>query len=193
MIPELLKNRLDIVEDVLADRNWFKRWQAELLYEITYGRIELRYVVEFGSFHGAGACYMGALAEHYGGRVVTVDVGRQEERVEDVVAACGLSNVEVIVRPDGSFGWGHDRLAYGPEVPPIDLIYVDADHRWHAVCADLSIAYAAVRPGGLILFDDIENAGCPYPGKLFDRIVPHFGGEWERRGNWGLLWRPAAP
>lgn len=41
-----------------------------------------------------------------------------------------------------------------PRLGPLDFVYVDGDHAYQAVRADLDMAFAAVRPGGLICIDD---------------------------------------
>jgi len=45
---------------------------------------------------------------------------------------------------------------------PIDYLYVDADHTYESVLADLRAWVPFVKPGGLILGDDYEND--MYPG-----------------------------
>jgi SAM-dependent methyltransferase len=44
-----------------------------------------------------------------------------------------------------------------PETPLFDWIYVDADHRYAAVKADIAAAKQRVKPGGLLMFNDFAR------------------------------------
>jgi SAM-dependent methyltransferase len=46
--------------------------------------------------------------------------------------------------------------AYGDGT--FDLVYLDADHTYAAVCRDLAAVHGKVRPGGLLACDDYERA-----------------------------------
>ena len=58
------------------------------------------------------------------------------------------------------------RCGYSQDVAPVqdaDLLLVDGDHRYEAVCSDMARHGVAVRGGGLIILDDVH---IQFPGKL---------------------------
>jgi predicted O-methyltransferase YrrM len=59
--------------------------------------------------------------------------------------------VELIVTEKGSYGI--DAL------PPCDAVFIDGDHGRKGVENDSKLAYAAVRPGGVIIWHDYHDLG----------------------------------
>jgi hypothetical protein len=49
----------------------------------------------------------------------------------------------------------------GPDAPEFDWIYVDADHGYEAVVADIAAAKHRVKPGGLLVFNDFARIVRP--------------------------------
>ncbi len=84
-----------------------------------------------------------------------------------------------VTLPGGWFGTGGTLATYGADVVvgdshdpatfaalarhlggrPVDLLFVDADHRYEAVAADFEVYAPLVRPGGLVALHDI----CEHP------------------------------
>ena len=70
------------------------------------------------------------------------------------------------------------RRGFSGEVLPtfpddsLDMIYIDGDHRFDGVMADLHLAYRKVRPGGFIVLDDYHQRG--WWGDDVQRAVHHF-------------------
>ena len=54
---------------------------------------------------------------------------------------------------------------------PIDYLYVDADHRYEAVFADLEAWVPYVKPGGLVLGDDYGSDMYPGVAMAWDRFA----------------------
>jgi predicted O-methyltransferase YrrM len=99
---------------------------------------------EIGSCDGAGA---GHLAEgHRDGLVITVDISPDSKKkvddlfVPNVVALLGDS-IEVL-----------DKLKWKPQ---IDLLFIDGEHSRRQVEAEYLAYRGLMRPGGIILMDDI--------------------------------------
>jgi hypothetical protein len=53
-------------------------------------------------------------------------------------------------------------LAEAPDPPILDWVYIDGDHNYEAVTADLRTAARLVRPGGYITGDDYREDGWPF-------------------------------
>jgi predicted O-methyltransferase YrrM len=69
---------------------------------------------------------------------------------------------ELILRPRGSL----DLTAN--DLPPCDIAYIDGDHGHIAVNHDSNLAFKVVRPGGLIVWHDYNNATTVDVKKIID-------------------------
>jgi predicted O-methyltransferase YrrM len=58
-------------------------------------------------------------------------------------------------------------------VKPIDLLYIDADHSYEAVCADLAAWVPFVQQGGWVSGHDYDNPECPGVRKAVDERFNH--------------------
>jgi predicted O-methyltransferase YrrM len=67
---------------------------------------------------------------------------------------------------------------------PIDCLYVDADHSYEAVRADLEAWVPHVKPGGLILGDDYGNEAFPGVAQAWDEFEQRW---WMRDPKHGAL------
>jgi predicted O-methyltransferase YrrM len=63
---------------------------------------------------------------------------------------------------------------------PIDYLYVDADHSYDAVRADLRAWLPHVKPGGLILGDDYGNRSFPGVAQAWDECEVGLGKPFTR-------------
>jgi predicted O-methyltransferase YrrM len=58
---------------------------------------------------------------------------------------------------------------------PIDYLYIDADHRYESVRADLELWTRCVKSGGVILGDDYGAPGFPGVTQAWDEFEEMFG------------------
>ena len=72
-----------------------------------------------------------------------------------------------------------DALYYANE--SFDLIYVDGDHRCHAVLVDSALALQMLKPNGILIWDDYAWQDLPGngPGPAIDAIVALYKDELE--------------
>jgi predicted O-methyltransferase YrrM len=185
---------LDRIERLIDGAPYMRRPNATQLAEL-FGRLKPKQIVEIGTYHGAGTCYMAELASDYGGHVTTIDLPWTAERaehmpkVEQLVDRCGLDNVCIVRRPDGAEGWFGEhfdarlRLAESP----LDFVYLDGGHTWPQVIAQFAMAYAALRPGGWIVFDDVANTAYPDVAKAWRMVIAPTVHKFRQAGNWGFV------
>ena len=157
-------------------------------------------VLEIGTYHGAGACYLGELAADYGGRVWTVDVPLNKQpapnaNVDALLARAEVKNVTVVRHPSGAQGWFDEFFQAGEA--PLDLIYLDGSHTWGGTSCCLVLSWAALRNGGWLVLDDLAHPTYPDVGRVWRYVVPHLAGHRfvERELNWGFLMKlpPSKP
>lgn len=114
--------------------------------------------LEIGSFEGASAVW---LMDHRPELQLTcVDIfgpafddvtGEYEQRFERNVAEYG----DRITKLKGKSA---DVLKTLPRRKTYDLIYIDGDHSYEGALIDAQLAYPLLKKGGVLIFDDYDNA-----------------------------------
>lgn len=147
----------------LAIKGWMSR--AELTW-LAEQAAHARLIVEFGSWQGdyptdAGgvhrtirtdvfALFATNLGDHLEtGRVVPIPLPSDRAR-QRLLEACG---------PGGA-----------------DLVFIDGDHRYETVLADIDLARALVRPGGIIAGHDYGHRDWPGVQRAVDEQFPALAG-----------------
>lgn len=151
-------------------------------------------ILEIGTYHGTGACYFGEMVRERGGQVTTVDLAsappeRSNEIVRARIERCGLDNVTVVKHEIGAEGFMFERLVSGQ--PPFDFVYIDGGHDMRRAVPQFCLAMVCLRPGGRILFDDIDHPKYPEVRDVWRHVVVHHPGvaETEEVGSWGFVRR----
>ena len=88
--------------------------------------------------------------------------GTLPDKMPVMLLGCASTVVTAGVGPNVSFRVGLTTEVAKVWSEPIDFLYIDADHSYEGVLADLDAWVPHVRSGGLILGDDYGNA--IYPG-----------------------------
>ncbi len=142
--------------------------EAEFLYAAGRGR---RCIVEIGSYRGKSTCLLASACAGAGGRVYAIDphintgadpegwYGRADhDALVANLARYGVAGrVELIEKLslDARAAW----RAAGDQ--PIDLLWIDGDHTYEGVDADIRAWSGLVRPGGMIAAHDHRDQ---FPG-----------------------------
>jgi len=131
--------------------------------------------LEVGSYEGRSAEWMlDTLLTHPDCRLTCVDTfagsfehsvasGALERTFDANTARFGPKVVKVV-------GSSFEVLRGMPRRPTFDLVYIDGEHHAASVLEDAVLAFGLVKPGGVLIFDDIGGhttaAGLshPYPG-----------------------------
>ena len=125
-----------------------------------------RDVLEVGSAFGFSACVMAlAGAKH----VTAVDphewLGSHAAMVSNL-DACGQSSAVTIVR-------GASPGALATLAGPFGLAFIDGDHGFEAVLADVAAARKLLAGGGVLAVHDyLEDCCCPGVGDALDALFP---------------------
>jgi predicted O-methyltransferase YrrM len=130
-------------------------------------------IVEVGSWKGGSTAVLAHVARDHGGRVFAVDHWRGNPGVLHHAQAGELDVLSLFRRNLRALGLGDVVYplvmpsAVAAELfPPAtaDLIFLDGDHRYHAVRDDLKHWHGKLRPGGLLCGHDSEAFyGCLSP------------------------------
>lgn len=156
-----------------------------------------RQVLELGFAHGVSSCYIAAALEDAGGdgHLLTIDqqVARQRRpSIAELLRRCGLEHRVEAVYADTSYTWELMRLLRRPEPPRLGFVFIDGAHSWDVDGFAFCLVDRLLRPGGWILFDDLdwtyasspslknadwvralpaEQRTCPQIGAVFDLLV----------------------
>jgi predicted O-methyltransferase YrrM len=128
-------------------------------------------VVELGTWLGASAIAMARSVRRWGGSVTCVDTWAGQMNADGaapggrpplMLLSCARAMVEAGVSANVRLipALTADAAAYWRQ--PIDVLYIDADHSYRGVRADLDLWVPHVRPGGLVVGDDYGHR--LYPG-----------------------------
>lgn len=157
--------------------------------------------VELGSWRGASAIAMARVLRQWHGTLTCVDTwtgdafkggmgyeGRPASSVPEMVTECAgnlvaaevSASVRLIVAPtvDAAKWWAQ----------PIDFLYIDADHEFASVLADLEAWVPFVKPGGLITGDDYENPSFPGVHLAWNYFALEYGFVLEPCANHAMGW-----
>lgn len=116
-------------------------------------------IVEIGSYLGASTCYLASGARLRDGKVYAVDTwtnlamseGTRDSYADFIQNTALFKNWIVPLRGLSS------AIAQELQVE-IDLLFVDGDHSYEAVCADLEAWIPKVKEGGIVVFHDYDWA-----------------------------------
>lgn len=127
-------------------------------------RNNVKDVLELGFAHGCSACYFGAAVQAANGHVDAVDREQSlnfEPSLETLSEKLGLTDVITPCREKSSYTWWlRNKIAQqssdGVCEPCYDLIFIDGPKDWTNDGAAFFMADKLLRPGGIMLFDDMD-------------------------------------
>lgn len=171
-------------------QNWtthhFTTW-AQVLASLA-GKERLR-GLELGSFEGRSAIwFLQHICTHPTSKLVCVDLWSNKQIYSRFLA--NILAAEVFDRCETRKGDSHMMLRTMRQ--RFDFVYVDADHRGHAVLTDAVLAWQLLVSGGILIFDDYlwQKPGIIPPKKGLDAFLEVFDGQYEvLHCNWQLILR----
>lgn len=125
--------------------------------------------VELGTWLGASAIPVARTIRRWGGTVTCVDTWAGDVHPPDpsrpsapwMLVSCARHMIEAGVGANVRLIPARTLEAATWWTQPIDYLYIDADHAYDSVLADLEAWVPHVRPGGLIAGDDYDHPLFP--------------------------------
>lgn len=116
---------------------------------------------EIGFFRGKSSAYIGAILEDQGaGKLTTIDrltaARLTEPNIHTLIGELGLSHRVEPIFAHRSFTWELSRLMRMDPMPRFDLCYFDGGHTWDDTGFGFTLVNYLLKPGGVIVFDDID-------------------------------------
>lgn len=137
--------------------------QGKFVYDLILEH-GLEDILELGSAHGTGACYMAAaLDERQRGKVITIDMKSAENRnpnVRELSERCELSSYIQPIYAHSTYNWELMKMIQkktkdGICTPMFDLCYLDGAHNFEIDCCAFFLVDKLLKPNGFIIFDDV--------------------------------------
>jgi predicted O-methyltransferase YrrM len=117
-------------------------------------------VLELGFAHGVSTCYIAAALGRIGnGHVVAIDLEKAQEgtpNVHELLTRTGQSERVTVYFEPTSYNWRLMKLLEQEPRPMFDLCYLDGAHSWFVDGLAFYLVHLLLRPGGWIVFDDLE-------------------------------------
>jgi predicted O-methyltransferase YrrM len=147
------------VKDTLGDLPRMGLRQAKRLTQLLTEH-DLRDCLELGFSRGVSSCYIAAaLQEMGGGSLVTIDlISAKDKRpnIEENLTRLALREFVTVHYEPVSYTWRLMRLLQEHPQPRFDFCYIDGAHTWAVDGLAFFLVERLLRPGGWILFDDMN-------------------------------------
>lgn len=134
--------------------------------------------VELGSWLGASAIPVARSIRRWGGTLACIDTWsgnafRADDEAQSpiMLSSCARNVVQADVSGTIHFIAAATLEAARWWTQPIDYLYVDADHSYEAVLADLRAWVPHVKPNGLIVGDDYDHPHFPGVSAAWDHFA----------------------
>lgn len=121
---------------------------------------ELKRCLELGFAHGVGTVWMAGAIQKLGeGKVIAVDVQDAltlNPSATEMLNRSGLSAFAELHYDEFSYTWHLKRHLKEYREQPFDFVFIDGAHDWDTDGFAFFLVASMLRPGGWILFDDLN-------------------------------------
>lgn len=211
-------SKFDEITDRFADIKYMIAPQAVILRDLIK-RQDARDILEIGFFQGKSSLYIAGALEDLGrGHLTTIDreqAKAHNPNIETLLGLTGLGHRVTPVYAYRSFTWELQKMIAQSPRPQFDLCYFDGGHTWDDTGFGFLLVDLLLKPGGLIVFDDLNWSVARSPAfakdparvatfsqdeamarsveRVWDLLVPERGYEQVERFhkiNWGVARKP---
>jgi len=211
--------KFDEVTQRFGDVKYMGEQQAAFLRDFIVKR-ELRDLLEIGFYQGKSSSYIAAILEDRGGpgRLTTLDRASAKQKspgIDDLLGELGLAHRVSPTFADRSYTWELGKLIKDGKRELFDFCYFDGGHTWDFTGFGFLLVDMLLKPGGWIIFDDLDWSLDKSPGRkgdadqygadeasaatvrmVFETIVPYLGYgsvSEKKKFHWGIARKPRSP
>jgi len=212
-------DHFDRIDEQFHNLQYMKRPQAEFMRDFIREH-DCKNILEVGFFKGKSSAYFAAILEDLGrGHLVTIDKRNAmglSPNINQVLEQAGLLHRATPIFAERSHTWELGKMIRSGKRPQFDLCYFDGGHTWDVTGFGFFLVDVLLRPGGWIIFDDLDwtiskslsrspQRGDAYKGfsndekespgvrMVFEHLVTHLGYTDIRevsRFSWGIARKP---
>ena len=121
---------------------------------------KLSNLLELGFAHGVSSCYLASILDDCGrGHLTTIDLASARHRqpnIEELLNKLNLDNYVSIYYEYESYNWRLMKFIEENDEPIFDFCYIDGAHDWNVDGFAFLLVDKLLKPGGWIVFDDID-------------------------------------
>ena len=121
---------------------------------------QFQHILELGFLHGVSTCYMaGALDELGVGHITTIDLLSAREakpNIDQLLGSLGLTSFVTALYEPTSYTWRLMKMLEDVPSPRFEFCYIDGAHNWFTDGFSFFLVDRLIKPGGLIVFDDLD-------------------------------------
>jgi predicted O-methyltransferase YrrM len=156
---KMISNTNKKIHSIIGDVPYMRLDQADKIRNLII-KEKLQSVLELGFFHGVSTCYIaGAVAELEGGKVTCIDLVKAQgakPNVEQLLESVGLRDIVNVYFEPTSYTWRLMKMIEENQKPIFNLCYLDGAHNWFVDGFAFFLVDRLLKPGGWIIFDDIN-------------------------------------
>jgi len=149
-------------------------------------------ILELGFRHGVSTCYMAAaLDELHNGKITTIDLTDAREaspNIEQLLNELGLAGYVTVFYEPTSYTWRMMKMLEEDSEPRFDLCYVDGAHDWFTDGFAFFLVDRLIKPGGMIIFDDLDWTYSSSPALAKSEKVKKMPQEEKRTPQVRMVW-----
>jgi len=151
---------IEEVKKVVKDAPYMSFEQASNIGKFIHD-YDIKDVLELGFRHGVSTCYMADCLRDLAseGSIVTIDLKSAEKIKPDIqylLGQLGLRDLVDIYYENTSYNWRLMKMIEEDSTPRFDMCYLDGAHNWYTDGFAFFLVDRLLRPGGWIIFDDVD-------------------------------------
>lgn len=158
---------------------------------------DLKNCLELGFAHGKTTAYLAYATAKIGGKVTAIDLEIARTKTPNIHQTLALlkidpSQVEIYFEPT-SYTWRMMKFLEDGRTGTFDFIFIDGAHSWFVDGLAFFLADMLLRPGGWMLFDDLNWNFHHMPAAerdVVDRMPEEERSTYQVRKIWDLLVKP---
>lgn len=211
-------SKFDEVSEKFEKLPYMNHKQASFLRDLIVEN-DASNILEVGFHQGKSSAYIAAMLEdQQNGHLTTIDklsAKSQSPTIHDVLEKLDLSHRVTPIFAERSYTWELAKMLQASPRPQFDLCYFDGGHTWDNTGFGFHLVDALLRPGGIIIFDDLfwsldwavknnpsmEKIAKQYSADeraaqgvrmVFEILAPNMGytGYTGYSGRWGVAQKP---
>ncbi|WP_457093958.1 class I SAM-dependent methyltransferase [Microvirga sp. P5_D2] len=148
--------------------------------------------LELGFAHGVGTVWIAGAVQTLGrGKVVAVDNHSAFERTpsaQDLIIHAGLESLVDLHYDPISYTWHLMRNLEAYVLEPFEFVFIDGAHTWDTDGFAFFLVEKVLRPGGWILFDDLDWSYSKSPAALQKEFVRSMTDEQKNTAQIRQVW-----